>query len=111
MLAFMKDHQLPDDFSTSLPWLQHRMPIFSAGLNRWSRQRLNRESLHAELIVADLREFEIPDTVDLLVASYIIHLLPEPYTQVKTWQAKVRPGVICSISTRGRQALAGRGRQ
>lgn len=71
MLAPMKDHQLLNDFSTSLPWLQHRMPIFSAGLTRWSRQRLKRESLHAELIFADLREFEFPDTVDLLVASYI----------------------------------------
>ncbi len=60
MLAPMKGHQLLDDFSTSLPWLQYRVPIFSVGLNRRSRQRLKRESLRAELIVADLREFEIP---------------------------------------------------
>jgi SAM-dependent methyltransferase len=66
------------------------------------RQRLNRDSLQAELVVADLRNYEIPAEVDLLVASYIIHLLPNPYDQIKSWQAKVRPGGICSISTRGR---------
>jgi 2-polyprenyl-3-methyl-5-hydroxy-6-metoxy-1,4-benzoquinol methylase len=66
------------------------------------RQRLKRNSLQAELIVADLRQYEIPASVDLLVASYIIHLLPNPYDYIETWQAKVRPGGVCSISTHGR---------
>ncbi len=66
------------------------------------RQRLKRDSLQAELIVADLRKYESPAPVDLLVASYIIHLLPLPYDLIDTWQAKVRPGGICSVSTRGR---------
>ena len=65
------------------------------------RQKLARESLSAELVVADLRSFEIPDEVDLLVSSYLIHLLPEPYEQVKKWQAKTRAGGICSVATRG----------
>jgi SAM-dependent methyltransferase len=65
------------------------------------RQKLARESLDAELVVADLRTFELPDDIDLLVSSYILHLLPEPYEQLKTWQAKTRPGGICSVATRG----------
>lgn len=66
------------------------------------RQRLASDALQAELVVADLRSFEIPASVDLLVASYIIHLLPDPYQQIRQWQAKVRPGGMCLISTRSR---------
>ena len=66
------------------------------------RQRLERESLEANLVVADLRSYEIPDSVDFLLASYIIHLLPDPYDTIRTWQNKVRPGGICVVSTRGR---------
>lgn len=66
------------------------------------RQRLKRESLTAELVVADLRNYVIPKDVDLLVASYIIHLLPDPYVHIRTWQDKVRPGGVCVLSTRAR---------
>ena len=66
------------------------------------RQKLERESLTAELVVADLRELVIPEGVDLLVASYIVHLLPEPYVHIRTWQEKIRPGGVCVVSTRGR---------
>jgi len=66
------------------------------------REKLDAASLDAELVVADLRDYDLPDNIDLLVASYIVHLLPNPYEQIRTWQAKVRPGGVCSLSTRGR---------
>lgn len=66
------------------------------------QQRLDHDSLQAELVVADLREFEIPGPVDLLVASYVVHLLPDPYGCIQTWREKLRPGGICSVATRGR---------
>jgi len=65
------------------------------------QQKLARESLNAELVVADLRAYELPDDIDLLVSSFIVHLLPQPYEQIKKWQAKTRPGGICSVATRG----------
>jgi trans-aconitate methyltransferase len=65
------------------------------------RQKLERESLSAELVVADLREYTLSDNIDLLISSYVIHLLPDPYEQIKTWQAKVRPGGGFSLATRG----------
>ena len=66
------------------------------------REKLERESLSAQLAVADLRTYQLPDQVDLLLASYIVHLLPNPYDQIKTWQTKVRPGGICVVATRMR---------
>jgi 2-polyprenyl-3-methyl-5-hydroxy-6-metoxy-1,4-benzoquinol methylase len=66
------------------------------------QQKLERESLQAALQVADLREYAIPGDVDLLVASYIVHLLPNPYDHIRAWQDSVRPGGICSLATRSR---------
>ncbi|MEL7435768.1 MAG: class I SAM-dependent methyltransferase, partial [Chloroflexota bacterium] len=39
------------------------------------REKLERESLSAQLTVADLRTYQLPDQIDLLLASYIVHLL------------------------------------
>lgn len=66
------------------------------------REKLERESLSAQLTVADLRTYQLPDQIDLLLASYIVHLLPNPYDQIKTWQKKVRPGGMCVVATRTR---------
>ncbi len=66
------------------------------------RQKLERNSLAAQLVVADLRDYAIPEGADLLVASYVAHLLPDPHAHIRTWQSKVRPGGICVLSTRGR---------
>ncbi len=66
------------------------------------RQKLAAVSLRAELVVADLREYTLPDEIDLLISSYVVHLLPDPYEQIKTWQSKVRPGGVFSLATRGR---------
>ncbi|MEO0564710.1 MAG: hypothetical protein AAF125_21575, partial [Chloroflexota bacterium] len=59
-------------------------------------------NISAELVVADLRTYEVPQNLDLLVAAYIIHLLPNPYDHLKAWQDAVRPGGIAVVSTRGR---------
>jgi len=66
------------------------------------RQRLDARSLSANLAIADLREYESPQNVDLLIASYIVHLIPDPYEQIKKWQDSVRAGGICMVATRGR---------
>jgi SAM-dependent methyltransferase len=65
------------------------------------RQKLERDNLSAEVVVADLREYTLPDNIDMLVSSYVIHLLPDPYEQIKTWMGKVRPGRVMSLATRG----------
>jgi SAM-dependent methyltransferase len=67
-----------------------------------TRQKLERAGLAAELVVADLRAYNLPADIDLLVASYVIHLLPDPYTQIQKWQAAVRPGGMCLVSSRNR---------
>jgi len=66
------------------------------------QQKLAHESLSAELVVADLRTYDLPHNIDLLISSYVVHLLPHPYEQIKKWQAKTRPGGICSVATRNR---------
>jgi|GEM_PF-6557968 len=64
------------------------------------RQKLSNAHLSAEVVVADLRDYTIPDDLDILISSYVIHLLPDPYEQIKLWQSKVRPGGVCSLATR-----------
>lgn len=56
----------------------------------------------ATLYHADLAECELPSNVDLLVASYILHLLPAPFSRLNEWQAAVRPGGFIVVSSRGR---------
>lgn len=66
------------------------------------QQKLDKASLAANLVVADLRDYALPHDIDLWVASYVIHLLPEPYAHIQAWQEHVRPGGICSVASRGR---------
>lgn len=66
------------------------------------RKKLDNQALQAELVVSDLRVYVIPENIDLLVSSFVVHLLPEPYEHIKACQAKVRPGGICSVATRHR---------
>ncbi len=68
------------------------------------KSRLAEHALTAQVVAADLRHFVLPPQVDLLVASYVIHLLPEPYAFLRQWQAHTRPGGVCIVSTRGRFA-------
>lgn len=64
------------------------------------QQKLAAQNLSATLQAADLRDYTLPDEIDLLVSSYVIHLLPDPYEQIKKWQAGVRAGGIISLATR-----------
>jgi SAM-dependent methyltransferase len=57
---------------------------------------------HTTLYCADLADCELPVGFDIVVASYILHLLPDPYERLNQWQAAVRPGGLIAISSRGR---------
>lgn len=72
-----------------------------AGIEKIDR-RLADAGLSAQTIVADLREYELPAAIDLLVASYVIHLLPNPQNFLRQWQEHTRPGGFCLVSSRGR---------
>lgn len=74
-----------------------------SGLQRL-KARLTAQGSGATLVSADLRTFALPSNVDMLVASYVIHMLPAPYSFLKQWQACTRPGGLCIVSTRGRFA-------
>ena len=74
-----------------------------SGLENLS-QRLSEQGLFANLVHADLREYEYPQDIDLLVASYIMHLIPDPLEHLRQWQAAVRPGGFAVIINRGRRA-------
>lgn len=65
-------------------------------------QRLAEKRLSAHTVVADLRTYELPPQIDLMVASYVIHLLPNPYEFIRQWQAHTRTGGFCLVSSRGR---------
>lgn len=64
--------------------------------------RLAEAGLSARTVVADLREYELPPAIDLLIASYVIHLLPDPHDFLHQWQNHTRPGGFCLVSSRGR---------
>ncbi|PJF41083.1 MAG: hypothetical protein CUN55_12025 [Phototrophicales bacterium] len=66
------------------------------------KRRLADAGLSAHTVLADLREYELPPSVDLLVASYVIHLLPNPYDFLRQWQQHTRVGGFCVVSSRGR---------
>lgn len=55
-----------------------------------------------EMIHADLRDYELPADIDLLVASYLLHLLPDPYRQLMKWGDSTRSGGMLCVSTRKR---------
>lgn len=61
--------------------------------------------LNATLVHADLRDYEIPQNLDLLISSYVLHLLPDPMQHLLRWQAAVRPGGIAMVSSRGAKAF------
>lgn len=72
-----------------------------AGIDRIN-QRLADAGLLAHTVVADLRDYTLPPAVDLLIASYVIHLLPNPPEFLRQWQEHTRTGGFCLVSSRGR---------
>lgn len=55
-----------------------------------------------QLVCTDLLEFDYPHDIELLVASYIVHLLPEPFDRLNEWSESVCPGGFIVVSSRGR---------
>lgn len=68
------------------------------------RERLQGAGLSGEVEQADLRDYHLPEKIDLLVASHIIHLLPNPYEVLRTWMKHTQMGGVAVVSTRGRFA-------
>ncbi len=65
------------------------------------QERLAERSLPGKVEAADLRDYQLPVPIDLLVACHVLHLLPEPYQRLREWQDATRPGGICCVSSRG----------
>ncbi len=72
-----------------------------AGIEKIDRH-LADVGLTAHTVVADLRDYELPPAIDLLIASYVIHLLPDPQKFLRQWQDHTRQGGFCLVSSRGR---------